>query len=214
MTENATRRFLIPLSHYNRIYQVAHGTIVDIGDPQRACMFFNSFGAYVLSKHYRIPARVVAGAFGLCVGDRPDIAYFGNQADGRLSSSDGGFHMWVQTQTHIMDFMAPIFPKVFAGLLPGQPLPRKMLQRPISSEAEGPSDLRAIGDFVTLPDMALTEQLVENFLRKPANADLLMVAEAWFGSPRAKQKRAFAMQNDLGETYALSLPNTAASGSW
>lgn len=214
MSEAPAGRFLMPLSEYNRIYQVAHGTIGDVGDAQRACMFFNAFGAYVLSKHYKIPARVVAGAFGLCVSDRPDVAFFGHHTDNRLSSSSDGFHMWVQTETHIVDFMAPIFPEVFGGLLPDRQLPRKMLQRLIATEAAGASSLVATGDFVTFPDPDLTDQLVDNFFKRPANGDLMMVAEAWFGSRRAKQKRSFSMQNDLGEVYELALPATVATGAW
>jgi hypothetical protein len=42
----------------------------------------------------------------------------------------------------------------------------------------------------------------------------MTVAEAWFGSRRAKQKRSCSMQNDLGEVYELALPATVATGAW
>lgn len=214
MVHNEARRFLLPLSEYNRIYQVAHGTIGDIGSAERACMFFNTFGAYVLSKHYRIPARVVAGAFGLCVGGNPDVLFFGNQTDGQLVSSPDGFHMWVLTETHVVDFMAPIFPEAFAHHLGGLKVPRKMLQRHISTEAARVDDLQTVGDFITLPDPDLTEQLVDRFFDKAANGDLIKVAAAWFGSRSGRQKSSFKMQNDLGEVYDLTLPKTIATGSW
>lgn len=215
LAQNEPRRLLMPLTEYNRIYQVARGTIRDIGNPEVACMFFNSFGAYVLNKHYRIPARVVAGAFGLCVGDTPDVLFFGNQDEGsRLTSASDGFHMWVQTETHIVDFMAPIFPETFAHLAGGLALPRKMLQRPITTEAQSVADLQSIGDFITLPDLDLTKSLVDDFFAKPANEDLLRVAEAWFGSRLGKQKPRFKMQNDLGEIYDLTLPRSGATGAW
>jgi hypothetical protein len=204
----------MPLSDYNRIYQVARGTIRDIGNAERACMFFNSFGAYVLSKHYRIPARVVAGAFGLCVGDTPDVLFFGRQDEGRLVSSSDGFHMWVQTETHIIDFMAPIFPETFAHLAGGLTLPRKMLQRPITTEVQSVTGLQAVGDFITLPEPDLTKSLVDGFFAKAANEDLLRVAETWYGSRLGKQKPSFKMQNDLGEVYDLSLPRSVATGAW
>jgi hypothetical protein len=99
-----------------------------------------TFGAYVLNKHYKTPARAVAAAFALCVGDGPDVAFFGEKNNGRLGSSEDRFHMWIQRKTHIVDFMAPIFPppEVFAGIRTGVSIPRKMLQRPISTEDAAP----------------------------------------------------------------------------
>lgn len=214
MVQKQSQRLLLPLSEYNRIYQVARGTIGDIANVERACMFFNSFGAYVLSKHYKIPARVVAGAFGLCVSDKPDVLFFGHQADGRLSSSSDGFHMWVQTETHIIDFMAPIFPEAFAAQTAALAVPRKMLQRSKATEANSVAELSAVGDFITLPDPHLTEELIDRLFDRPANGDLMMVAAAWFGTRLGKQKSTFKMQNDLGEVYDLRLPSSVATGAW
>lgn len=214
MITKQERRFLLPLSEYNRIYQVAHGVLKDVGKVERACIFFATFGAYVLSKHYKIPARAVGGAFAVCVGDGPDVAFFGKENDGRLGTSEDGFHMWVQTETHIVDFMAPVFPEAFAGLEPNVAIPRKMLQRPISSEAEHLGDLVKPGQFITFPDPDLTERLIDNFVSKPVNGDLIHIAETWFGSRGAKQKTRFAMQDDLKNVLSLSLPGTVAIGSW
>ncbi len=142
------------------------------------------------------------------------MLFFGHQEDGRLFASSDGFHMWVQTETHIIDFMAPIFPETFAHLAGGLTLPRKMLQRPITTEAQSVTGLQAVGDFITLPDPDLTTSLVDGFFAKPANEDLLRVAEAWFGSRLGKQKPRLKMQNDLGEVYDLSLPRSVATGAW
>lgn len=208
------KKFLLTLGEYNRIHQVARGVLEGVATAERSCIFFASFGAYILSKHYKIPAQAVAGGFALCLNDEPKIAFFGKDEDGRMVWSSDGFHMWVQTQTHIIDFMAPIFPETFAEVMPGTAFPRKMLQRRIETEGASLNELRATGDFITLPDPDLTESLIDNFLDRPANGDLLMIAEQWFGSPRGKQQQSFAMVNDVGEVQQLSLSNAVAAGTW
>lgn len=171
------KKFLITLAEYNRIYQVARGVIEGVGTAEKSCIFFASFGAYILNKHYKIPARAVADGYALCVSDEPKVAFFGKDEDGRMVSASDGFHMWVLTRTHVIDFMAPIFPETFAPAMPGFAMPRRMLQRELSTEATSLDGLRKTGDFITLPDPDLTESLIDNFLQREMNTDLLMIAE-------------------------------------
>lgn len=207
-------KFLIPLADYNRIYQVAHGVLQHIATAERACVFFAAFGAYVLNEHYNIPARVVAGALGLCTSDVPEVAFFGKIENRRLLSGSDAFHMWVQTKTHVIDFMAPIFPETFAHQHPQAAVPRKMFQRRMTEDVGGPAALKKVGDFTGYPDPVLTQELVDHFFDRPHNGDLLRVAIAWYGNRRAKQAPTFAMQNDEGRVYELVLPTTVATGAW
>lgn len=207
-------RFLMPLSEYNRIHQVAHGVLRDVGRPEKACKFFACFGAMVLTKHYKIPARAVAGGFALCINDTPEVAFFGQIDHGRISTSSEGFHMWVQTETHVIDFMAPIFPEAFADGAWGVKIPRRMFQRRLLTESESLDGLTTIGAFYTLPDPYLTEDMVDDFFNQPANIDLLNVGNAWYGGRTRKQPLAMAMQDNLGEVFQLQLPSTTAMGSW
>lgn len=208
------KKFLLTLSEYNRIHQVARGVIEGLGTAERSCIFFAVFGAYILETRYKIPATAVAGNLALCVGDEPKVAFFGRDEGGRIVADSDGFHMWVQTETHIIDFMAPIFPESFAGLLGNTAIPRKMLQRPIESEADDLDSLHAVGDFITLPSRELTHALLEKFGKRPANSDLIHVAETWFGTSKGKQLPTFAMINDLGQVTNLKLPTKVATGSW
>lgn len=208
------KKFLLTLSEYNRIHQVARGVIEGVGTAERSCIFFAVFGAYILETRYRIPATAVAGNFALCVSDEPKVAFFGRDEDGRMVADSDGFHMWVQTETHVIDFMAPLFPESFTAFMGDTVIPRKMLQRPIDTEASNLDSLNATGDFITLPSSELTHALLEKFGNRPANSDLIHVAETWFGTPKGKQRPTFAMINDLGEVTNLKLPANAAIGSW
>lgn len=208
------KKFLMPISEYNRIHRVAHGVLRDVADVERACIFFATFGSLLLNQHYNIAARPVAGVLALCVSDKPDVACFGEQEGNQLISNSNAFHMWVQTETHIIDFMAPIFPEAFAKHKLNTTIPRLMLQKKITEEVASYMELAKLGDFLTLPNPNLTEALLENFFRKPGNSDLLQVGAKWFGRRSAKQKSTMVMQNDLGEIYNLRLSSNSASSSW
>lgn len=208
------KKFVISLSDYNRIHRVGHGAIRELSDAEKSCIFFSIFGSFILNKHYKIPSRPVAGLFSLCVSDKPTVASFGQMQDQLIKSNENGFHMWVQTEHHIIDFMAPLFPITFAPQLDGEVIPSKMFQRLRSTEAESPRGLSEVGDFITYPNIELTEMLVERFTSRATTTDLLQVADTWFGRRRGKLKNCLTIQDDLGEVIELTLPRTILSGSW
>lgn len=120
--------------------------------------------------------------------------------------------MWLQTETHIIDFMAPIYREAFDNAYPS--LPRKMMQRLLKDEAPNPEALKQSGDFRYYPNPELTDQLLDGFLAREVNSDLLQVAIAWYGNHRSKQVPTFAMRDEKGAPFQLSLPAASALGSW
>ncbi|MET3469517.1 hypothetical protein ABIC78_000019 [Novosphingobium sp. 1529] len=209
-------RFLLPLTEYNRVYQVVHGVLLGIpeANAEKACTFFATFGAYVLNREYGIDARVVAGAFSFAMSDAEEIAFFGRIEKDQLVSADDAFHMWVQTKTHVFDFMAPIYREAFAARPGAAPLPRKMMQRRLEDEAPSLDALRQAGDFRYYPNPDLTQELTDHFFDRQLNADLLNVATAWYGKRRARQAPTFAMADEKGTVTHLALANTTANGAW
>lgn len=208
------KKFVIPLTDYCRIHRVAHGVIEQLSSPEKSCIFFSIFGAYILKHVYKINARPVAGAFVLCVDDEPSVASFGKLENDLIISDSEGFHMWVQTEHHIVDFMSPLFSKSFAKKFESEALPPKMFQKLQSTEAESALDLKVVGDFITYPNLDLTHILMAQFLERNDTQDLVQVAETWFGKRRGKTQKHMAMQNDLGEVYKLALPTIKIQGSW
>jgi hypothetical protein len=208
------KKFLIPLADYNRIYSVTHGVLRDVANVERACIFFAVFGSYILNKRYKIGARPVAGAFAICVNDSPEVAFFGAKNGTRIESDVDGFHVWIQTKDHIIDFMAPIFREAFFEAGMKYEIPRLMLQKRLTDEVQMADDLQRSGDVFTLPNLEMSEHIVDRFLEKPSNTDLLNIAESWFGRRSSKQAPNISMQNDLGEINELHLSRTVARGSW
>ena len=209
-------KFLLPLSEFNRIYQVAHGVLQGVpgATAEKACLFFAAFGGYVLNQQYKIRTRVVGGTFAFCLGDASEVAIFGKLENGQLVSGPDAFHMWLVTETHIIDFMAPIYREAFADRPMPTSLPRKMMQRRLEEEAASLDAFTRAGDFRYFPDPDLTDRLLDNFLGRPMNADLIQVAAAWYGNRRARQAPTFAMSDEKGGTTRLSLATTVASGAW
>ncbi|KAK0360404.1 hypothetical protein LTR94_027437, partial [Friedmanniomyces endolithicus] len=168
-------RFLIPLSEYNRIYQVTHGVSQTFGGAEKGCIFFACCGALILNKHYKIKASAVAGAFALCVNDTPEVAFFGENQGGRIKLS----------------------------------VPRKMLQRSMSSEASSLDAVNTPGDFYTIPDLELTNVLLDKFLDRPAMRDLLNIVDTWHGARRKPQLPSITMGDSAGHADARAPLGTA-----
>jgi hypothetical protein len=205
--------FVLPLSDFNRIHQVIHGTIKDEGNPGKACTLFACIGALILNKHYKIPARAVAGGFALCI-EPEKVMFFGRDGGGTVEFDEDGFHMWVQTETHVIDFMAPLYQEAFQDVQQDMAIPRRMFQKRLSDEAPNLNQLNAAGNYYTMPDPELSDRLIDRVLSRPINTDIIQIADAWFGTRRGKQKPSLTIGSNDGLVRDLGLPATTARGSW
>lgn len=203
----------LTLPEYRRIYEVIHSVLEGRANTPFACMFFATTGAFILQEHYKIAARPVAGAFFLCTDPEPFCISFAKNENGLISSDLGGFHMWVQTQTHVIDFMAPIFNESIEGKAFQKTVPRKMFQRPLSSETDSIEQLRIPGDYFTLPNIDLTNERVQSFMARPSHMDLLDASSRWF-KKYPKKLNDLSLLNDLGELHKLTLTAPPISGAW
>lgn len=71
-------------------------------------MFFATVGALVLNEHYKIAS--LQAPFSCSLTRR-----LPKNEDGVITSDLDGFHMWIQTQTHVIDFMMPILNESIEG---------------------------------------------------------------------------------------------------
>lgn len=208
------KRFLIKLAEFNRIYQCVHGTIANETRAEKSCVFFAIAGSFLLNKYLKIGARPVAGGFVLRPTAEDSVIGYAKNVDGAWGWGDDAFHMWVETETHILDFMSPIYREAFAEGNPDVVIPRKMFQMKKTQEAQSPNELPNQGDFFTFPDPDMSEELTEHFLNSPTNTDLLEIVDHWFCSNRRKQSDSFRMMSNDGVVHALTLPQSVAIGSW
>jgi hypothetical protein len=205
--------FLFPMSEFNRIHQVIHGTIKDEGNPRKACTLFACIGALILNKHYGIKASAVAGGFAMCVAPERNML-FGRDGGGRVEIDEDGFHMWVQTETHVIDFMSPLYDEAFRDVQQEMTIPRRMLQKRLDREAASLDELKKPGDFYAMADPDLSERLIDSLLNRSLNTDIIQIADQWFGSRRGRQRPLMTIGGNDGIVRELRLPNTLARGAW
>lgn len=206
-------KFVLPLSDYNRIYQVVHGVLQGRDDIRNVSALFAIVGALVLKQHYGILARPVAGGFALCVEPGKNLI-LGRDAEGKVEYDADVFHMWVETRTHILDFSAPTYPEMAQAAGFGVTVPCKMFQKKVEEEAPQIETMYGLGDFVAYPDHQLSEKLLDGLTRDPAYAESIKLATQWFGRRRQKQMTDITYIGGDGAEHSLSLPNTQVRGSW
>jgi Protein of unknown function (DUF2026) len=207
-------RFAITLAEFNRVYQVIHGTIRGEARAEKACVFFALVGSWILNQKLGILAQPVAGGFIFRPTEEERLVCYG-KADGRqFSWGDDGFHVWVETEHHLIDFLSPIYREAFAEAEEPLSLPRKMFQKRRSEEKSAINSLMQRGDFITFPDPQLTLEIMEQFVSVPANSDLLEIAQTWYGTPKSKLRSSIHMQSNDGVLHQLTLPSTIATGAW
>jgi len=207
------QKLQLTLPEYRRIFDVIYSVLDGRANTPYACMFFAITGALILQEHYKVIARPVAGAFLLCVDPTPSVISIAKAEGGLITSDLKGFHMWVQTQTHVIDFMAPIFDESIKGRGYSSSVPRRMFQRPLSVEVASIEHLRVPGDYYTIPNIELTKERVQTFMDRPSHMDLLSAANRWF-KKYPKKMDDLSLLNDLGDIHKLTLRAPTISGSW
>lgn len=206
----------LPLRDYERAFRVIHSVIGGAdGTPETACVIFSCVGAYFLSKLYGIKSHVVAGAALFRVHPSADnIMVIGAMDENnRPCSTVERFHMWVESQTHVFDFQAPLFKNTLSAQSPGSPaVPARMFQRGIVEETDGSFDM--VGDFALYPNPKLTHDLTEHFFDRQLNIDVLKVCEAWFRKPPAPISPTFSMMSEQGEVKTMALSPIRLDSAW
>lgn len=207
--ETHTKSPLTP-QEYERIYQVIHSVLEDRANTPHSCMFFAIAGSFILNKYHGIAARPVAGAFLLCVDSTPSVLVIGKNEGNAISWDESNFHMWVQTEDHIIDFIAPIFLESVKARVN---VPRNMFLRSRDSESQSIADVSTPGDFYTLPDADLSEHFVDLFMDRPSHVDLLLAIDAWY-KPYPLPLADMALLDKYGKVAPLKIVSPGVDGVW
>lgn len=208
----------ISLPEYRLIWSVMHSVRRAIGeDSGRACLFYNVIGAYLLEHTFRISARPLMGVALVRVHDpTATVLTFAERdsATGELHSSPEGFHCWVETEAHVLDFTAPTYREELLASGQSLPIPRRMFQREKAVAAASPEEVTQEGDFLVLPNAALTNLLLGRAAKSMAVGDLAKVCLSWLRRPPKRTPTVFLMQDDRGETFEMQLAPLRLEGAW
>ncbi|WP_176060238.1 DUF2026 family protein [Paraburkholderia sp. BCC1876] len=206
----------LTLVDYQRIFQVAHGIIVELGkNKAKSCVFFSMVGAFILKKYHGIQARPVAGSAYFKLDESDVVLAVADPTKNFESSSlDGGFHCWVETDRWCIDFTAPLFPEMMQDAGSTSKCDRKMFQKSVASMAESPYALERAGDYFLDVDVELTRELMRLNVERNDVLDLINVASTWYRKAPMAMAREMSIMNDLGQVSKLSLDAPAIVGVW
>lgn len=213
-------KLTLTLSEYQRMHRVIASVLnsVEANTPQ-ACLFFAVAGAFLIETTHKRPARPVVGAAFYRINDATGftMAYGRLEAEndmGVVSSDEGAFHCWIECDGMVIDLMAPLFHESVRSAGRTESVARKMFQRPTVAMSQSPYELEKEGDFFLQPDPTLGVRLLNGFMSKPANGDLVKVCEYWYRPlPKAMQST-IQMGSDDGSTRDIRLNPVNLVGAW
>jgi hypothetical protein len=196
-------------------YQTIHRIVSSIGDVFShgagiSCQFYNVNGAYILSKALKIKARPVMGAAFIWLKDGQDgMLTFAEIDNNGYTSTPNGFHCWIETDTHYIDFTAPEY-----SIALGQDVPQKMFQKQKSDMATSIDSFKNAGDFLFIKNESLTNHLLARMGASPASSDLAMICADWYKMHKKKNIQSMSVINDLGEVVSVNLKRCNLESSW
>ncbi|UVD59174.1 DUF2026 domain-containing protein [Rhizobium sp. Pop5] len=201
---------LIKQTDYHRIYRVINSLILnENGNAAHACMYFATFGSFILEQHYKVKATPKGGlaAYNL---DGTMILFADHREDGYVTGAGENFHCWVEAEGWAIDFMAPAFSETAAGLQ----VPSKMFQRPLSAMASSINNLNHSGDFFYLSEPAATAARFQDWHKLAMIGDLATIAARWFRKAPKSMAAAISVDNPSGKSRSVPLVGNPLVGSW
>lgn len=213
-------KLALTLPDYQRMHRVIASVLNSVeANTPRACLFFAVAGSYLIETIHKRSARPVAGAAFYRVNDETGFTIaFGRLESqdgmGAVSSDDGAFHCWVESDGMAIDLMAPIFQESVHSGGRTEVVPRKMFQRPMAAMSQSPYELEREGDFFFQPEPSLGLSLLQSFMAKPANGDLVRMCEHWYRPHPKTIQPSVRMGSDDGSVRDIKLGPVDLVGAW
>ncbi|MBB4290554.1 hypothetical protein GGE16_002594 [Rhizobium leguminosarum] len=201
---------LIKQSDYHRIYRVINSLLInEAADPATACMYFSTFGAFILEQHYKIKAKPKGGLAAYNLGGTL-ILFADYREDGYVTGAGENFHCWVEADGWAIDFMAPAFSETARELS----VPPKMFQRPLSSMASSINNLGQSGDFFYQAEAEATARRFADWHKHAMIGDLATIAANWFRKSPKQLLPSLSVADQNGKLKKVPLSGNALLGVW
>ncbi|MGO7954930.1 DUF2026 family protein [Rhizobium leguminosarum] len=201
---------LITQSDYHRIYRVINSLLLnENANPAVACMYFSTFGAFILEHHYKIRATAKGGLAAYNFGGAL-ILFADYREDGHVTGAGENFHCWVEADGWAIDFMAPALPE----RVPQLSVPSKMFQRPLSAMASTVNNLHHTGDFFYVSEPQATARRFADWHRNAMIGDLASIAAKWFRKSPKKMLPSIPVGDQRGKLKTVPLSGNSLVGTW
>ncbi|MCF3595423.1 DUF2026 domain-containing protein [Rhodobacteraceae bacterium LMO-12] len=212
-----TTRTMITLAEFNLISTAIQGLLKQTDYVQKietSCTLFATFGAAILTYHLGIPCQPVAGGWHLHHPDGVGVLAFGQKENRQIRTTENGFHMWVQTESHIIDFMSPLYPEIFVSEAATSPLPRQMLQLNRKLDAESQTAFLQGAPLMTMYDDVLAKSLIERVAGNVVNDALVRALLTWWPLLEKTPDAELALGVHSGKRLKISRSGHGGEGLW
>jgi len=206
----------IHLNDYRRIFNTIYSILTsENAELNHSCLFYSLFGALILNTHYNIKAKAFAGFAVYKFGkEEEELLVFAEESDGKITSTENGFHSWIETEEWYIDLFAPQFPKLLESMGQRGKCKAKMFQKHFTAMADSPNNLKVIGDFYFHPNIELTNELVDHFVGIQGYIDLANICNQWYRIPPQKMLQTVPVSDGRGNTNIMRLHDIPLAGDW
>lgn len=211
---------VITLPIYERIFKIVHSlhSTVQGYDGKPNCLFYNFAAAYILLHKLKVHAVPVCGAAAVKVLPNPVPTLAMGQIDdasGDFYSDGEGFHCWVMTAGHYLDFTAPLYGDyITAGGLAAPKVARMMFQKPKSAMANSLENVTRPGDFFFQGDMEMTQAYVAKIEVHAGVIDLVQACGEWFVKRTEPHRSTVTILDNQGAIIDVRLDEKSIVGVW
>jgi len=212
-----TERNTITENDFNLLSTAIQGLLLKTGfakDQEENSALFSMFGAVIVMGKLGVPCSPVAGDWYIHHPNGQAVLGIGRADRKRAEPNLAGFHAWIQTETHIIDLMSPMYPEIFTAANSLSPVPRKMLQVPRTDDANNWEEFRQGAPLMAVPNEELTDALLEKVASDQRCDDLAGALLHWWPKLKADSKAILALYPDGGEGLVIARTGHTAKGGW
>lgn len=214
------RPLTLTLPQYERIFRIIHSFYTTTQPPldRPNCLFYNYAGARILEDVLGIQAVPVCGAaFFKLADERYPVLGLGHIDEESRSffCSPDGFHSWVATEKHLIDFTAPLYQEYLRPLGAAAPkVAPKMFQKSHELNRDTPWEVTRIGDFCLVGDLGMTEEKYNQNVGHDGVNDLVLACGRYYVRPPKPLPPPPMIVDNLGMVARLALSGPQIVGSW
>ena len=210
-------RNTITENEFNLLSTAIQGLLLKTGlakDHEENSTLFGLIGTVIVKGKLGVACSPVAGDWYIHHPDGQRVLGIGNAGENQTDTNCPGFHMWIQTETHIIDLMSPMYPEIFPAANSPSPLRRRMLQLPKKDDAKSWEEFQQGAPLMAAPNEELTDALLDKVTNDQRCMDLAGAALHWWPKLIADPKAILALYPDGGECLAIARTGHSAEGVW
>jgi hypothetical protein len=208
----------LPISErdYKRIFSTIYSILLsEDAKINNSCIYFSIIGSLILQTHYKINAKVYMGIAAYMLQETEELVLaFAENKDENIFCSENGFHSWIVANDCVIDFTAPLFPKMIKERNRIFLCESKMFQKHLNLMCCSADKLKVNGDFFIRNDHEFTEEMIDHYTSYPVNIDLANICCEWYRRPPLNMKKAISISNAAGKIKKVPLKSFQITGHW